>query len=151
MRISTAFATVASVGIASAAALGIVSCSPGTSDPATIRRLEDQMALCMKRQDAPCVDSLLAPGWSARWADGSWQTKAEYLASVAKHADRYDSTTTDSLTLQMFGDAAVVRGVDTELATFSGKDGSGRYAWLDIFVKTHGRWQLVVSQSTKLP
>jgi hypothetical protein len=105
----------------------------------------------MRSQNAACLDSILAPDWVARWADGSRQTKIEYLASVARHQDVYDAVTTDSLSLRVFGASAVVTGIDTEKSTFSGRDGSGRYAWLDVFAKRDGRWQLVLSQSTKLP
>lgn len=105
----------------------------------------------MMAQDAACLDSILAPDWSVRWADGSRQSRVEYLASVTRQKDSYTTMTTDSLTLRMFGTAAVITGIDTEQSSFSGRDGSGRYAWLDVFAKRGGRWQLVVSQSTRLP
>jgi hypothetical protein len=136
--------------IALAALVALSACHSGASEDDAIRHLEDRMGTCMQHQDAPCLDSLLAPQWTARWGDGSWQTKADYLASVAKHNDHYASVTSEGLTVTLFGDTAVVRGIDREKATFSGKDGSGRYAWMDVFSKSTGQWRLVASQSTRL-
>ena len=151
MRYPLALAAVTSLGMASVTASGAMACHPVSADSLTIRGIEDRMGTCMRSQDARCLDSLFAPEWTVRWADGSRQTKSEYLASVAQHKDSYESVTTDSLSLSVFGDAAVVTGIDTERSTFSGKKGSGRYAWLDVFARRRGRWQIVASQSTKLP
>jgi len=122
-----------------------------SADSAALRALEDRWGRCMVAQNAPCLDSILASDWVTRWADGSYQTKAQYLAGVAAHKDSYDESTSDSIVVRLFGSAAVVTGIATERATFAGRDGSGRYAWLDLFVKRNGRWWAVQSQSTRIP
>lgn len=121
------------------------------SDSDAVAKLEDDFGDCQRRQDADCLDRVLAPDWTARWADGSFQTKSDYLASAARHEDVYNSVSTSDLRVRIFGDAAVATGIDTEQSTLSGRDGSGRYAWLDVFAKRRGSWQIVASQSTKLP
>ena len=32
----------------------------------------------------------------------------------------------------------------------TGKDRTGKYAWMDIFLKRNGHWQAVASQSTRV-
>ena len=39
---------------------------------------------------------------------------------------------------------------DTDSGTWNGKDSSGQYVWMDVFVKKSGKWQAVASQSTKV-
>ena len=39
---------------------------------------------------------------------------------------------------------------DTDSGTWNGKDSSGEYVWMDVFVKKSGKWQAVASQSTKV-
>lgn len=52
--------------------------------------------------------------------------------------------------VRVFGNTAVAVGSDTEKSTNHGKDSSGRYAWMDVFVRRNGLWEAVVSESTKI-
>jgi len=45
-------------------------------------------------------------------------------------------------------DFAVVQGSDTEKSMTNGKDSSGKYVWMDVFVKRDGKWVAVRSEST---
>jgi len=48
------------------------------------------------------------------------------------------------------GSVAVVQGTNSEKSTTTdGKDSSGKYAWMDVFVKRDGKWLIVRSQSTE--
>jgi hypothetical protein len=50
----------------------------------------------------------------------------------------------------VLGSVAVVQGTNTEKSTTTdGKDSSGKYAWMDVFVKRDGKWVIVRSQSTE--
>jgi len=41
--------------------------------------------------------------------------------------------------VKVLGNIAVVQGSDTEKSSMSGKDTSGKYAWMDVFVKRGGK------------
>src|ERR1039457_4750326 len=43
---------------------------------------------------------------------------------------------------------AVVQGRDTEKSMTHGKHSSGKYVWMDVFVKRDGKWRAVRSEST---
>jgi hypothetical protein len=52
--------------------------------------------------------------------------------------------------VKVLGSVAVVQGTNTEKSTSAdGKDSSGKYAWMDVFVKRDGKWVVVRSQSTE--
>ena len=44
----------------------------------------------------------------------------------------------------------VVTYRSTDKGTYKSKDISGHYRWIDVFAKRGGRWQVVVSQGTKI-
>jgi hypothetical protein len=52
--------------------------------------------------------------------------------------------------VKVLGNVAVVQGTNTEKSTSTnGKDSSGKYAWMDVFVRRDGKWVIVRSQSTE--
>jgi ketosteroid isomerase-like protein len=52
--------------------------------------------------------------------------------------------------LKVFGSVAVVQGSNSEKSTTTdGKDSSGEYAWMDVFVNRDGKWVIVRSHSTE--
>ena len=52
--------------------------------------------------------------------------------------------------VKVLGSVAVVQGSNAEKSTTAdGKDSSGKYAWMDVFVRRDGKWVIVRSQSTE--
>jgi ketosteroid isomerase-like protein len=75
--------------------------------------------------------------------------KAEYLASFkTRPADLIQSAVSTDIQVQVYGDTAVLVGLDT----ISGKNNSGAYVskWLymDVWIKRDGRWQCVKAYSS---
>jgi ketosteroid isomerase-like protein len=75
--------------------------------------------------------------------------KAEYLASFkTRSADLIQSAVSTNIQVQVYGDTAVLVGLDT----ISGKNKSGPYVskWLymDVWIKRDGRWQCVKTYSS---
>jgi hypothetical protein len=52
--------------------------------------------------------------------------------------------------VKVMGSVAVVQGSDTEKSTTKGKDTSGKWIWMDVFVKRDSKWVAVRSQSAKV-
>lgn len=63
----------------------------------------------------------------------------------------FDSYSVDDVNVRVYGDTAVV----TSRATLAGKRGdqvlSGQYRGTSVFVKKGEGWQVVASQSTRIP
>jgi hypothetical protein len=49
--------------------------------------------------------------------------------------------------VKVLGDVTVVQGSDTERSVTNGKDSSGKWVWMDVFVKRGDTWVAVRSQS----
>jgi ketosteroid isomerase-like protein len=47
-------------------------------------------------------------------------------------------------------DMAVVVYRSTDKGTYKGKDVTGEYRWLDVFVKRDGKWQIAIDQGTQI-
>lgn len=96
--------------------------------------------------DAVALDKLLADEFS--FVGGA--NKAQYLASVkAKSADTFvESAVSDDVKVQVYGDTAVVTGVDTVKGKNKGQAYLNRYLYLDVWVKRAGRWQCVKTYSS---
>jgi len=57
----------------------------------------------------------------------------------------------NDISVNSYGNIAVVKGLYTVKATLNGKDISGTNRFVDVFVMRDGRWQCVSTQSSKLP
>jgi hypothetical protein len=47
-------------------------------------------------------------------------------------------------------DMAVVVYRTTDKGAYKGKDVTGEYRWLDVFVKRGGKWQIAIDQGTQI-
>lgn len=80
--------------------------------------------------------------------DGSLMNKMQFLSSVGAEALHTDQITNESMTAQVYGDAAVVTGIYREKGSNKGKPFSRRGRFTDTWIKQGGTWQCVASQST---
>jgi ketosteroid isomerase-like protein len=117
-----------------------------TGDEATIRQLERDWETALMRGDAATINRIVAEDCIFISSTGEKMTKPE------ADADRTNSTlqlsTTPQMEIRIFGDVAVVVGMNIETSTYGGLSTSGRYRWTDVFVRRKGRWEVVSAQST---
>jgi len=83
-------------------------------------------------------------------ADGQVSSKKQVLADVKGKTLKFESIALSDMKPILLGETAIVSGLDTEKSSNRGKDTSGKYRWTDTFVKRDGRWQCVVTNSTKM-
>ena len=100
-------------------------------------------------KDYKMLDRIIADDWTAIDFRGMTVTKAETIAELRSGESHNQSVELGDMIVKVFGHTAVVIGSDTEKSVYHGKDSSGRYAWMDVFAKRNGRWQVVASQTTK--
>ncbi len=76
-------------------------------------------------------------------------SKAEYLASFKSTSpDTYvESAVSDGVQVQVYGNAAVVTGLDTIKGKNKGQAYENRWLYMDVWVKRSGRWQCVKTYS----
>ena len=107
---------------------------------------EELAELLLVVGDAVTLDRLLADEFT--FVGGP--NKAQYLASVkSKSADTYvEFAVSDDVQVQVYGNAAVVTGVDTVKGKTNGQSYENRYLYMDVWVKRSGRWQCVKTYSS---
>jgi uncharacterized protein (TIGR02246 family) len=119
----------------------------------TVKQLEHDWVDAMKAGDADKLGEILADDWVALGygsIPGGKQTKQAYVADVKSGASKLESFEFGPMDVKVLGNVAVVQGTDTEKSATAGKDSSGKYAWMDVFVKRGDKWVAVRSQSAKV-
>jgi ketosteroid isomerase-like protein len=124
--------------------------SASSSDQLTLKKLEQDWLDAYREGNADKMGKILADDFIGRWADGSTQTKEEQLKAIRSGEEKHSSNHLDECNVRIYGDTAVVTGIQTEQSILEGRDGSGIYSYTDVFVKRHGRWQVVASETKKV-
>jgi uncharacterized protein (TIGR02246 family) len=122
--------------------------SPSAAE--SVKQLEHDWADASKAGDADKVNQILADDWVGVGYDGGKETKEHHLADMKSGKFKLESFEFGLMDVKVLGSVVVVQGTNTEKSTGTdGKDSSGKYAWMDVFVKRDGKWVVVRSQSTE--
>jgi ketosteroid isomerase-like protein len=101
------------------------------------------------KKDVAAFDRIVADDWVSLDFEGNLLNKAAAMADLKSGATSNTTVDLGEMKVRVYGDTAIVNGSDTEKSTYKGKDSSGHYVWMDVFVKRNGRWQAVSSASVK--
>jgi ketosteroid isomerase-like protein len=121
-----------------------------TSDEQALRDIEQGIARAWMQKDRAFIESVLAVEWSVTQADGTMLTRQTVLATFFD-AVTFDSNAIDDVTVQLFGDTAIVRGRTIASGTFNGAPFSARIRFTDVFIRRDGRWQVIASHASPAP
>jgi len=119
----------------------------GPSVAQAIKQLEHDWVDAMKAGDIDKLSQIFADDWTGISYDGSKRTKQSFLAAMKSGGEKIESIEFGPMDVKVMGSVAVVQGSDTEKSTTKGKDTSGKWVWMDVFVKRDGKWVVVRSQS----
>jgi ketosteroid isomerase-like protein len=101
------------------------------------------------KKDTVATDRIIADDWIGVAFNGTTLTKADVLNDLKSGATASQAIELGPLKVRVYGDTAIVNGSSTEKSTWQGKDSSGHYVLVDVFVNRGGRWQVVSSQATQ--
>ena len=121
-----------------------------SKDALTLKQLEQDWLDSYREGDADKMGKILADDFIGRWADGSTQTKDEQLKAIRTGAEKHSTNQMLECNVRLYGDAAVVTGLQTEVSVLEGRNGSGTISYTDVFVKRDGRWQVVASETKRV-
>ena len=62
----------------------------------------------------------------------------------------FESFKINELKVRIYGDTAIVHGLETEKSKYKKEDLSGQYRFTDVFIKRDGRWQAVATHFTRV-
>lgn len=121
--------------------------APGSSDAETIKQLERDWTDAQKTGNTNKLAQILADDWVGLDYDGAKMTKKELLDALKSGTMKMSSVDVGPMDVKILGSVAIVQGSDTETSSSKGKDTSGKWVWMDVFVKQGGKWRAVRSQS----
>src|SRR5260370_42135510 len=119
----------------------------GPSVAEAVKQLEHDWVDAAKAGNMDKLGQIIADDWTGIGYDGSKETKQSYLADWKSGKSKLESFEFGPMDVKVVGSVAVVQGSDTEKSTTNGKDSSGKFVWMDVFVKRDGKWVAVRSQS----
>ena len=118
-----------------------------------VLRLEEELFQSYVRGDTAPAARILAEDYVGITGDGHRETKAQALAKM-----RRDTTTAgvtsealqlDSVTVRVYGDAAVAQASGTLRARSGGQPVTVPFRNTDLFVWRDGRWQIVATHTSR--
>jgi ketosteroid isomerase-like protein len=112
-----------------------------------VKQLERDWSDAQKAGDLDKLGQILADDWAGLGSDGARSTKKSYLADVKSGANKLESFEIGPMDVKVLGTIAIVQGSDTEKSSNKGKDTSGKWVWMDVFVNRDGKWMALRSQS----
>ncbi len=115
-----------------------------------IMQLEHDWHDAAKAGDTDKLGRMLADDWIGIAVDGRKQTKQSLLADMKSGALNLESFELGPMDVEVIGNVAVIQGSDTEKSTNWREDTSGKWVWMDVFVKRDGKWMAIRSQSSRV-
>jgi ketosteroid isomerase-like protein len=116
----------------------------------TLMKMEQEMTDAVVKGDISVFDKYAADNATFTDPGGMMSNKAQAIASFKSGDLKIESSKIDGMKVQMFGDTAIVTYGTTDKGMYKGRDISGQYRWIDVFVKMGGKWKMVASQGTPI-
>lgn len=116
----------------------------------SVRAAEAARGQALLHADTAALSRLVADEFFEISRLGQLRTKADNLRDIASGDLKLTSVKYDSLTVRIYGDVAVLRGIADNTGAFRGFPFSGKIRYLRIFVRRDGRWQAVAMQQTPM-
>lgn len=130
----------------------LLACAP----PATVRRSNDREQEIIRIEEAwrqprisgniAFLDSLYAKEFRFQGTNGKVISRKADIAGFASGEIRPEVIAAEEMHVALYGDVAVVTGLDRLKGSYKGHAGEGRVRFMDVFVHRAGRWQLVAIQ-----
>jgi ketosteroid isomerase-like protein len=110
--------------------------------------LEKAWNQAYKAGDTKALDGILDDQIVLINDDGSVQTKAEFLKTVKKSDSQEQQVAPESMSVHVFGNAAIATGVFRAKGVEAGKPYVRRERFVDTWVNKGGKWVCVATNAT---
>ena len=122
--------------------------SADSDEGGRILGLEKAWNLALEQKDVKALDMLLGNTMVSVDIDGSVSSKTEFLASIKAPDYQPSQAITEHVSVQVYGDSAVVVGIFRVKGTEKGKPFVHRERFVDTWIKNNDAWQCVATTST---
>jgi len=110
--------------------------------------LEKAWNHAIEAKDTKALDQLLASTFVAVEIDGSVSNKSEFLASIKAPEYQPSQAVNEDMSVQVYGNAAVVVGIFRIKGVERGKPYVHRERFIDTWIRQNQGWQCVASSAT---
>src|SRR5436305_1483867 len=118
---------------------------------ATVKKIEQEILDGILKADNSAAEKYLTSDYLGIGPDGVTQNKSEFLSDIKSGGLKLESSKYSDMKVQVAdADMAVVVYRSDDKGTYQGKDITGQYRWLDVFVKRDGKWQIAIDQGTQI-
>jgi hypothetical protein len=118
---------------------------------ATVKKVEQEILDGILKSDTAAIEKYLTSDYLGVGPDGATQNKSEFMADVKSGTLKLESSEMSDMKIQVADpDMAVVVYRTNDKGIYKGRDISGEYRWLDVFVKRGGKWQIAIDQGTQI-
>ena len=111
-----------------------------------VRRMSSEWVAALVRRDTATLNRIMARDCTFTYpleGDGTEQ----FIADVDSGDLNVQSMTRDNVEVRVFGQTAVLTGVDTAKWLYKGHVIEGYYRTIHVYAERDGRWQLVAIQA----
>jgi ketosteroid isomerase-like protein len=115
-----------------------------------ILEIEKEFGQAVIKNDANAVGAFLADDWIIIDPDGGVIDKPRFLDVVKSGALTHEQMDSDEFRIRIYGDTATATALTRTKGKFMGQDFATQERATDVLVKKDGRWQIVLSQLTRL-
>jgi ketosteroid isomerase-like protein len=135
------------VGIGIALLAGTISSAQQTSPARDVERQARAASEAFVKKDRAALEQVYADDYAYIHSNGSIASRAQELSDLASPDFKWTSTTLTDLKVRVYGDAAIVTGIETLQGSAKGfVPGPRRFT--DVWVNRNGRWQQVAGETT---
>ena len=114
-----------------------------------VREVLRQMIDADLKEDAAELDRTLAPDYVIVRDNGVVRSRAETLAGIKSGATKFTAFNLSDVQVRLYGDTAVTFHADIH-GSRAGKDMSGQFREVRVFVNRGDAWKAVLAQRTRI-
>ena len=89
----------------------------------------------LNKRDLAALDKIWAEGYTFTNSRGEFLTKKDRMENIKSGATQFDSISREDEEIRVFGNTAVVTGHVVLKVIYSGKESSGPYRFINVWVK----------------
>ncbi len=123
----------------------------GDSVEQAVTQMEEALRVAITKGDMKAYGSIVGDDYVFTNQDPVVRTKAQVMSAYDSGSLKYESIKFDEIKVHAYGDTAVLTGRSTQTGKDNGKDIAGQFRYTRVYVKRQGRWQIVATQSTRIP
>jgi ketosteroid isomerase-like protein len=111
-----------------------------------VRQLNDEWVKAMVRGDAETLDRVMADDFFFTYPlEGD--DKAQFIADVTSGDLKIEHISREQVCVRVFGNTAVLTARDSATWLYHGRELSGQYKVMGVWVDRNGKWQLCSLQA----